>query len=110
VTRLPPSPEYTFKHALTHQVAYSRMLLERRRVLHRRIAEAIESAHPDPSTDEVELLAHHAFHGEMWQAAVRYARQAGVTAASRPAHREAVSRFEQALDALQHLPESRERT
>jgi class 3 adenylate cyclase/tetratricopeptide (TPR) repeat protein len=110
VTRLSPSPEYTFKHALTHQVAYSRMLLERRRMLHRQIAEAIESAHPDPGNEEVELIAHHAFLGEVWQMALSHTRKAGVTAALRPAHREAVSRFERALDALQHLPESRERT
>jgi class 3 adenylate cyclase/tetratricopeptide (TPR) repeat protein len=109
VARLLPSPVYTFKHALTHQVTYSRMLLERRRVLHRRIVEALESAHPDPDTEEVELLAHHAYRGEIWQPAVRYARQAGVATAFRPAHREAVTRFEQALEALQHLPESRER-
>jgi class 3 adenylate cyclase/tetratricopeptide (TPR) repeat protein len=108
VSQLFPSPEYTFKHALTQQVAYSRLLLERRRVLHRRIADALESAHPDPGTEEVELLAHHAFRGGKWETAVRYARRAGATAASRPAHREAVARFEQALEGLQHLPESRE--
>jgi class 3 adenylate cyclase/tetratricopeptide (TPR) repeat protein len=109
-TRLPPSAEYTFKHALTHHVAYSRMLLERRRVLHRQIAEVIEITQPDPDTEKVELLAHHAFRGEMWDTAVRYLRQAGITAASRPAHQEAVVRFEQSLDAVQHLPESRQRT
>ena len=43
-TRLFPEREYTFKHALTHEVAYGRLLQERRRVLHARIVEAIESA------------------------------------------------------------------
>ena len=33
-TRLFPEPEYTFKHALTHEVAYGSLLLERRRGLH----------------------------------------------------------------------------
>src|SRR5262249_44211366 len=41
-TRLFPEPEYTFKHALTHEVAYNSLLLERRRVLHARIVEALE--------------------------------------------------------------------
>ena len=36
-TRLFPEHEYTFKHALTHEVAYGSLLLERRRVLHARI-------------------------------------------------------------------------
>ncbi len=102
--------EYTFKHALTHQVAYERLLQERRRALHRRIVEALETAHPSPGAEEVELLAHHTFRGEIWDKAVRYGRHAGVAAASRPAHREAVIRFEQALEALEHLPETRERT
>ena len=37
-----PELEYTFKHALTHEVAYGSLLQERRRVLHARIVEAIE--------------------------------------------------------------------
>jgi predicted ATPase len=42
-TRLFPERDYTFKHALTHEVAYSSLLLERRRVLHARIVEALEA-------------------------------------------------------------------
>ena len=41
-TRLFPELEYTFKHALTHEVAYGSLLQERRRALHARIVEAIE--------------------------------------------------------------------
>jgi class 3 adenylate cyclase/tetratricopeptide (TPR) repeat protein len=110
VGRLVPSLEYTFKHALTHQVTYGRLLQDRRRMLHKRIVETLEHANPYASAEQVELLAHHAFRAEMWDKAARYSRQAGVTAASRPAHREAVARFEQALEALEKLPESREHT
>ena len=46
-TRLFPDLEYTFKHALTHEVAYGSLLQERRRALHARIVEAIERLHPD---------------------------------------------------------------
>ena len=45
-TRLFPEPEYTFKHALTHEVAYGSLLQERRRVLHARIVEALEALRP----------------------------------------------------------------
>ena len=38
-----PELEYIFKHALTHEVAYSNLLQERRRVLHARIIDAIET-------------------------------------------------------------------
>jgi class 3 adenylate cyclase len=106
-TRLFPDLEYTFKHALTHEVAYGSVLQERRRMLHARIVEAIERLYPDRLAEQVELLAHHAFHGEVWEKAATYLRQAGDKAADRSAHREAVSYFEQALEALKHLSESR---
>src|SRR6266516_3476165 len=52
-TRLFPEPEYTFKHALTHEVAYSSLLLERRRVLHARIVEAMETRAGDRVVEQV---------------------------------------------------------
>jgi class 3 adenylate cyclase len=107
-TSLFPDLEYTFKHALTHEVAYGSPLQERRRTLHARIVEAIERLSPDRLTDHVERLAHHAFRGEAWEQAVTYLRQAGAKAAARSAYREAVGSFEQMLTALTHLPESRE--
>jgi tetratricopeptide (TPR) repeat protein len=107
-TRLFPEPEYTFKHALTHEVAYGSLLLERRRVLHARIVEALEAPAAELLTDQVERLAHHALRGEMWDRALLYCQQAGTRAADRSAYREAVVSFEQALGALQHLPESRQ--
>ena len=107
-TRLFPDLEYTFKHALTHEVAYGSVLQERRRALHARILEAIERLYGDRLAEQVELLAHHAFHGELWEKALTYLRQAGVKAADRSAHCEAVSYFDRALDALKHLPESRD--
>src|SRR6267142_4451025 len=42
-TSLFPEPAYTFKHALTHEVAYGGLLHERRRALHARIVEALEA-------------------------------------------------------------------
>ena len=104
-TRLFPEPEYTFKHALTHEVAYGSLLLERRRVLHARLVEALEALAPDRGAEQVERLAHHALRGEVWEKALVYCRQAGEKALARSAHREAVGFFEQALNALPHLPE-----
>ena len=107
-TRLFPEREYTFKHALTHEVAYGSLLLERRRVLHARIVEALEVLAGDRVAEQVERLAHHALRGEVWDKALAYCRQAGDKALARSAHREAVGYFEQALNALQHLPETRD--
>jgi class 3 adenylate cyclase len=108
-TRLFPDPEYTFKHALTHEVTYSTLLQERRKTLHARIVGAIERSYPDRLTEHVERLAHHAVRGEVWEQAVTYLRQSGTKALARSANREAVSCFEQALAALGHLPETRGR-
>jgi transcriptional regulator with AAA-type ATPase domain/tetratricopeptide (TPR) repeat protein len=108
-TRLPPDLEYTFKHALTHDVTYGTLLEDRRMDLHRRIVGAIERVHPDRLTEHVERLAYHAVQGEMWEKAVTYLRQAGLRALVRSStNRDAALRFEQALTALAHLPESRE--
>jgi class 3 adenylate cyclase/tetratricopeptide (TPR) repeat protein len=107
-TRLFPEHAYTFKHALTHEVAYGSLLQERRRVLHARIVEALEALAEDRVTEQVEPLAHHALRGEVWDQAVAYCWQAGEKAMTRSAHREAVAYYEQALSALQHLPETRD--
>ena len=84
-TSLFPEVEYTFKHALTHEVAYGSLLQERRRVLHIRIVEAIERFYPDRLSEHVERLAHHASRGELWEKAAEYLHQAGKKAAARSA-------------------------
>jgi class 3 adenylate cyclase/tetratricopeptide (TPR) repeat protein len=104
-TRLFPDMEYTFKHALTHEVAYGSLLQERKRVLHARIVEALEALAGDRVAEQVERLAHHALRGEVWEKAVPYGQQAGARAHDRAAFREAVVFFDQALQTLAHLPE-----
>jgi tetratricopeptide (TPR) repeat protein len=106
--RLFPEIEYTFKHALTQQVAYETLLQERRRALHARIVEALETLAGERVAEQVERLAHHALRGEVWAKALLYCRQAGEKALARSAHREAVGYFEQALNALPHLPATRD--
>jgi class 3 adenylate cyclase/tetratricopeptide (TPR) repeat protein len=107
-TRLYPEREYAFKHALTHEVAYGSLLLERRRTLHARIVTALEALAGDRVAERVEHIGHHALRGEVWDKALAYGRQAGEKALARSAHRKAVESFEQALSALQHLPETRD--
>src|ERR671923_176901 len=106
-TRLFPEIEYTFKHALTQQVAYETLLQERRRALHGRIVETLEVFAGDRVAEQVERLAHHALRGELWDKALAYSRQAGEKALARSAYREAAEYFEQALSTLPHLPETR---
>jgi class 3 adenylate cyclase/tetratricopeptide (TPR) repeat protein len=72
--RLFPEAEYTFKHALTHEVAYASLLHERRRALHVRALEAIERLHADRLAEHRDQLVHHAFRGELWPKALAYLR------------------------------------
>jgi tetratricopeptide (TPR) repeat protein len=106
-TRLFPEIEYTFKHALTQQVAYETLLQERRRALHTRIVESLEALTGDRGGEQVDRLAHHTLRGEVWDKALAYCRQAGEKALGQSAYREAVRYFEQALGALRHLQEER---
>jgi class 3 adenylate cyclase/tetratricopeptide (TPR) repeat protein len=106
-TRLFPEREFTFKHALTHEVAYYSLLQERRRGLHARIVEVLEGLYANRLTEQVERLAHHAFRGEVWDKACTYYRQAGVKAMEQSAYRAVVVSYEQALEALKHLPHER---
>ena len=101
-----PELVYTFKHALTQEVAYGSLLHERRRMLHARIVEALEALAGDRVAEQVDRLAHHALRGEVWDKAVTYCQQAGTRAHDRAAFREAVAAFDQVLHALAHLPES----
>src|SRR5258705_45502 len=80
---------------------------EQRR-LHARVVEAMERLYPERLSEHVERLARPASDAELWDRAARYLRQAGTKAFARSANREAVVWFEQALTAIEHLPESRE--
>jgi class 3 adenylate cyclase/tetratricopeptide (TPR) repeat protein len=105
--RLFPEVEYTFKHALTHEVTYAGLLQDRRRTLHARILEAIEKLYTERLDEHVERLAHHAVQGDVRDKAVLYLRQAGHKAGARSALRDARARYEQALEILETLPVNR---
>jgi class 3 adenylate cyclase len=108
-TALFPALEYTFKHALTHEVAYGSLLGERRRALHARIVEAIERLYADRLGEQVERLAGHAVRGEIADKAVTYLHDAGAKAVRRSANGEAVAYFTQALELLDRWPDGPER-
>ena len=106
--RLFPDLEYTFKHALTHEVTYRSLLQDRRRLLHRQIIEVLERLYPQRLAEQVERLAHHAIRGEMWEHAFRYLRDGAAKAITRSAYREAIGFCEEALRVVPHFPDSRE--
>jgi hypothetical protein len=107
-TNLFPELEHTFKHALTHEVAYGTLLGDRRRALHGRIVEAIKRLYADRLSEQVEQLAHHAVRGEVWDQAVTYLYEAGTRAFNRSSNVEAVAYFTQGVELAGRLPASSE--
>jgi predicted ATPase/class 3 adenylate cyclase len=105
-----PDIEYTFKHALTHEVAAGGLTQERKRAVHSQIVDAIEQAYADRIDENIERLAHHAQRGEVWDKTVKYSRLAGQRAFARSANTEAANWWEQALAAAAHLPDGKDKT
>jgi predicted ATPase len=102
-----PDLQYAFKHAFTHEVVYSSLPHQRRRRLHTAIVEAMEEVYAGRTAERIEILAHHAMHGELWEPAVGYLRQAAARAYERSAYRSAVAYLDQAIRALSRLPATR---
>ncbi len=100
-----PDIEYTFKHALTQEVAYNSVLVERRRLLHERAAQAIEMLFADRLEDHLTELAHHYDRSGDAPKAVEYLARTAARAAQQVAHTEAIGYFSRALELLRRLPD-----
>jgi predicted ATPase/class 3 adenylate cyclase len=101
--------EYTFKHALTQEVAYQSVLVERRKVLHEKIGAAIEALASIQIDDHLAELAHHYGRSSNTEKAVEYLDRAGQQAMMRGAFEEAELHFKQAIAALSTTSETPER-
>src|SRR6202020_1315020 len=78
---VPPRASYLFKHALVQDAAYGTLLREPRRVLHSRIAEALETQYAEIAESQPELLGRHFSEAGLTQQAIRYLQMAGERAA-----------------------------
>jgi len=108
-TSLFPELEYTFKHALTLEVAYQSLLRERRRVLHAAVLAALEARRGGATPANVEVLAHHAVRGEVWVAAASHLYRAGARAHGEARYTSAMAFYEQSIQAMTHLGEGLDR-
>jgi predicted ATPase len=105
---IPPQATYTFKHALIRDAAVQSLLRRTRQQYHRRIAQVMEAQFADIAANQPELLAHYYTEAGLPAQALPYYRRAGENAVARSAFREAVALFEQALEAIHHLPDNRD--
>jgi class 3 adenylate cyclase/predicted ATPase len=101
--------EYSFKHALTQEVAYNSVLMERRRLLHERIGARLETLHASSIEDHLAELAHHFRRSDNVEKAVEYLGRAGKQAIGRSALQEAADFLRSAIEFLHRLPHKEER-
>jgi class 3 adenylate cyclase/tetratricopeptide (TPR) repeat protein len=104
-----PENEYTFKHALTQEVAYDSVLMERRKLIHERTASALEEIFAATLDDHVADLAHHYSRSANASKAIEYLRRASEQAGARSAYNDAIGYAREALRLIATMPESRER-
>jgi tetratricopeptide (TPR) repeat protein len=102
----PPNATYQFKHALVHDAAYEALLKSRRRELHRRVAQVLSDRFPALAETRPEMLAHHWTEGGDAEAAVAAWKNAGESADSRRAFKEAEEDYRRALEVLRRMPPS----
>jgi class 3 adenylate cyclase/predicted ATPase len=103
-----PESEYIFKHALTQDVAYNSMLIERRKALHEQTGQALEFLYRDKLEEHFHEMAHHYSHSAHTEKAIEYLQKAGRQAVQRAAMQEAVVQFTAALALVRARPESPE--
>jgi class 3 adenylate cyclase/tetratricopeptide (TPR) repeat protein len=103
-----PELEYIFKHALTQEVAYNSLLAGRRKDLHRKVGEAMETIFADRLAEYTSLIGEHFLRGEAWEQAFDYLEKAGDAAARLYSHAEARLHYGRAIEALDHLAETEE--
>ena len=96
--------EYVFKHALTQEVAYNSLLIERRKLLHERAGQALESMFAEQLDDHLSQLAHHYSHSDNVDKAVEYLGRAGQQALQRSAHADAISSLTAATRSASEAP------
>jgi predicted ATPase/class 3 adenylate cyclase len=101
--------EYTFRHALTQEVAYNALLVERRKLLHERAGVALESMFAGELDDHLDELAHHYSRSDNVGKAVECLGRAGQQALQRSAYADAINNLSAAINLLQKLPDSPER-
>jgi tetratricopeptide (TPR) repeat protein len=104
-----PGSTYIFKHAFTQEVAYETLLLQRRKVLHGLVGEAIEGIYQERIEEQVDLLYHHFSLAENWPKAVRYGRQATEKDIRLSQFHEAITMLEKVQACLLQLPEDQSR-
>jgi adenylate cyclase len=96
-----PDREYAFRHSLMQDVVYGSLVENRRRMLHERVANTLESLGALPSGDQLPLLAFHYGKTTQWKRALEYAIAAAERARRLHANADAIALYRQAAGILE---------
>jgi tetratricopeptide (TPR) repeat protein len=97
---------YRFDHTQIREVIYNSMSRSRRRLMHKKIGYIIEELNKKRLDDVVYNLAHHFFEGKDTEKTLTYGIKAGEKATKAFAPEDALSYYNMALGALEHLEET----
>jgi DNA-binding CsgD family transcriptional regulator len=98
--------QFAFRHALTREALYARLLARERQALHGQLARAIEQVHAGALEAHLEALAYHFFEAALWSKALEYAQRAGEKALALYAPHAAVEQFTRAIRAAGRLSQA----
>ena len=101
---MPPHASYLFKHALVQDAAYGTLLREKRRALHGRIAQTLESQFVEIAESRPEILAGHCTEAGLIEKAAGLWGKAGQRSLDRSALVEAAAQLTRALEQIATLP------
>ncbi len=101
-----PELEYYFKHALIKEVAYTSLILKKKKTLHRSVGHAIEELYPDRLEEFYEVLTYHYFESGDYKKACHYAKLAGDKAEDQYSHEQAYNFYKQAITLYGKQPQA----
>ncbi len=105
-----PFVRYAFKHVLLRDAIYDSLLRSKRQQIHADIAAILENDFPELAENQPEVLAYHYQEAGNHKLAIRCWFDSGQRAFAHSANVEAIANFRKALQLLNALPETPERT
>ena len=105
-----PFVRFAFKHVLLRDVIYDSLLRSKRQQIHADIAAILEQDFPELTENQPEVLAYHHQEAAHHQLAIHCWLKSGQRALAHSANVEAIANFRKALQLLNALPETPERT
>ena len=98
--------EYRFDHPTVREVVYNSLSRGKKRLLHKKVALALELVSKGKESEKVYNLAYHFYNANEYEKALLYAQKAGERAIESYAPEDALRYFKMALDSIQKMQDT----